>query len=75
MWRLIYALRRWRSQQQRRVKCLPQSDCCLNVGAQVCDHDMIGFGVPSGPMQVRLAASVRLMIPFTKLDTGARRKK
>jgi hypothetical protein len=44
MWHLIHALRRWRSQQQRRVNRPTQIDGCLNVSAQVCDHDKIVFG-------------------------------
>jgi len=45
MWHLIrLSLRRWRGQQQRRINRLPQIDSCLNVAAQICDHNKIVFG-------------------------------
>jgi|SRR5580704_14928239 hypothetical protein len=57
MWHLIrLSLRRWRSQQQSPVKRVPQIDSCLNVAAQVCDHDMF---VPGSSVRSDVSASGR----------------
>jgi hypothetical protein len=57
MWHLIrLSLRRWRSQQQSPVKRVPQINGCLNVAAQVCDHDMF---VPGSSVRSDVSASGR----------------
>src|SRR6202023_1526069 len=46
---------RWHSQQQSIVDRRPQIDGCLNVAAQVCNHDML----VSGAIRPNVSASGR----------------
>jgi hypothetical protein len=78
MWQLIrLTFRRWCRQEQRIVEHLSQAEDCQNISAQVHDHNLIIHNAavrvePSRaePSQVRLADSVRLMIPFVKPKAG-----
>jgi hypothetical protein len=73
MWQLIrLTFRRWCRQEQRIVEHLSQAEGCQNISAQVHDHNLIihNAAVRAEPSQVRLADSVRLMIPFVKPKAG-----